>query len=534
MPDLSVSIGLLWDEPHIRGELICDHEVICMTDCCRSLKLNQFAGHFEVRAAASEPSESYGLRLAESLTREHAEQTLAFVSDFAANEDLLILDAGREWETESSSYDNRVWWPVIRVNSPEHAAHVMAALRERHELNPLGFAVVKLSEAKPAEYFEFTLGDFSAKVLEVRTRPLNDVAEFWLYDVPIGRGFHWEHKEQLEYRGSLRLFQPQGRDLTAVNILPLEQYLESAVGSEMRSDLPPAFSQAQAIAARSTVLATAGRHHRADGFDLCNDDHCQCYQGKQREAGAVVAPVRETAGKVLVYGTRSEEAKIRRSEDQNRSSLIAHRSSLLRVVDARYAKSCGGVSERYEEVWGAQDHPYFDVRPCGEFPVPDLTDEEHARAFVLSHPPAWCNDKLFPYPAPWDKDPLFRWRRETSCVELGRLVESKTGSRVGAIQSLHVKRRGPSGRILILEIVGNADSLVIYGELNIRRALSPSHLPSSFFVIDQSGDTVVFTGGGWGHGVGLCQLGAAAMAKAGKSVEGILEHYYPKSELRTL
>ena len=511
---LAVSIGLLWSEPHIRGELICDHEVICIT-CeggCRSLKLDKTAGRFEARAALSEPSESYGLRLAESLSREHAELTLSFVGDLAANEDLLMLEAGRQWETASGVLDNRVWWPVVRVNSPEHAANVTKLLRERHELNPLGFTVLKLNEAKPTEYFEFTLGDFSAKVLEVRTRPLNDVSVFWLYDVPIGRGFHWEHKEQLEYRGSLRLFQPQGRDLTAANILPLEHYLESAVGSEMRSDLPPAFSQAQAIAARSTVLATAGRHHRADGFDLCNDDHCQCYQGTSREANAVITPIKESAGRVLV-------------------SSFKFQVSSFRVVDARYAKSCGGVSERYEEAWGAEDHPYFDVRACGEFPVPDLTDENHARAFVLSHPPAWCNEKLFPYPEPWDKDPLFRWTREYDRAELGRLVESKTGTKIGVVKSLHVKRRGPSGRILILEITGDADSLVIYGELNIRRALSPSHLPSSFFVVDQNDDVIVLHGGGWGHGVGLCQLGAAAMAKAGRSVEQILEHYYPKAKL---
>ncbi len=526
---LSVSIGLLWEEPHIRGELICDHEVICITDCCRSLKFDQIAGYFEAHAVTSEPNESYGLRLAESLSREHAERTLSFVGDLAANEDLLMLEAGRQWETPNGTLDNRVWWPTVRVNSPEHAANVMEVLRARHELNVLGFTVVKLNEAKPAEYFEFTLGDFSAKVLEVRTRPLNDVAVFWLYDVPIGRGFHWEHKEQLEYRGSLKLFQPQGHDLTAVNILPLEMYLESAVGSEMRSDLPPAFSQAQAIAARSTVLATAGRHHRADGFDLCNDDHCQCYQGTYREANAVVAPIRDSAGKVLVSPYLSGGTK-----GGSASSFILHPSSFPRVVDARYAKSCGGVSELYEEAWGDEGPAYFAVRACGEFPVLDLTDEEHARAFVLSHPPAWCNDKLFPYPEPWDTDPLFRWQRTYSCAELGELIASKTGTKVGAIKSLHVKRRGSSGRILVLEIVGRSASFVIYGELNIRRALSSSHLPSSFFVFDIHGDTITLTGGGWGHGVGLCQLGAAAMAKAGRSVESILEHYYPHSELREL
>jgi stage II sporulation protein D len=166
--------------------------------------------------------------------------------------------------------------------------------------------------------------------------------------------------------------------------------------------------------------------------------------------------------------------------------------------------------------------------------VPDLSDEDHARAFVMSRPPAWCNEKLFPYPEPWDQDPLFRWSRTYSPAELGQIIEEKTGLHTGPVKLLHAKRRGASGRIIILEIAGEHELATIYGELNIRRALSPSHLPSSFFVVEHTGDVIALHGGGWGHGVGLCQLGAAAMAKAGKTVEGILDHYYPHTELRTL
>ncbi|MBU0508939.1 hypothetical protein KKH27_08900, partial [bacterium] len=286
-------------------------------------------------------------------------------------------------------------------------------------------------------------------------------------------------------------------------------YLESAVGSEMRSDLPAAFSQAQAIAARSTVLATANRHHFADGFDLCNDDHCQCYQGIAREAETVIAPIKESEGTVLV-------------------------SSFPRVIDARYAKSCGGVSERYEAVWGGEGPDYFAVRACGEYAVPDLTDEDAAREFLKSDPPAWCNPRVCSYPEPWDKDPLFRWEFAHTRREWGALIAEKTGLEVGALRELVPVRRGASGRILILEIVGEAERQRVYGELNIRRALSPSHLPSSFFVIHERGDSLVISGGGWGHGVGLCQLGASAMALRGWSVEKILEHYYPVSDLGRL
>jgi stage II sporulation protein D len=506
--NLLVSVGLLWDEPVITGELICDFRVECRTDCCRSLVLEKTAGHFEARTVDAPREEIYGIRLAESLSSDHAEETLHVIRESGKRFDLDIVEAGRIWP----QYDNRVWWPVVKLPSKTDAEHVLEELRAIEGLNPLGFAAVRLDTAAASNMFDITLGDFSARVLEVRAVPLNPESVFWLYDVPIGRGFHWERKEQLEYRGTLQLFYPGGKGLTAGNHLPLETYLESAVGSEMRSDLPPAFSQAQAICARSTVLATANRHHRSDGFDVCNDDHCQCYQGTKREANAVIEPVKQTAGQVLT------------------SSLIPHPSS-LRVVDARYAKSCGGISERYEAAWGEEGPDYFAVRTCGDFDGDDLSDELLARNFLLNPPPAWCNGEVYPYPDPWDKDPLFRWEFSRTKKEWGELLAEKTGKNIGAIESFHVVQRGKSGRILILKITGDTDEITLYGELNIRRALSPSHLPSSYFVVDAHADTLTLKGGGWGHGVGLCQLGAVAMARTGWSVEQILDHYYPGSEL---
>ncbi|HEY3295625.1 MAG TPA: SpoIID/LytB domain-containing protein [bacterium] len=499
----TVSVGLLWDEPVITGELICDFRIECRTDCCRSMTLDTTAGHFEVRAQKGKREQRYGVRLAESLSLHHAEQVLHAVRESGKAFDLEIVEAGKQWPP----YDNRVWWPVVKLGTPQDADEVLSALRCIEGLNPLGFAVVRLDTATAQEMFEVSIGDFSARVMEMRATPLNPESVFWLYNVPIGRGFHWERKEQLEYRGELHLFHPGGLGLTAANCLPLETYLESAVGSEMRSDLPPAFSQAQAICARSTVLATANRHHHSDGFDVCNDDHCQCYQGVKREANAVIAPVRETAGQILI--------------------------SSFRVVDARYAKSCGGISERYEAAWGEEGPDYFAVRTCGDFDGDDLSNEILARNFLLNPPPAWCNGEVYPYPDPWDKDPLFRWEFSRTRAEWGELLAEKTGRNLGAIKAFHVRQRGKSGRILILEIEGEAASSTIYGELNIRRALSPSHLPSSYFVVDEHGDTLTLKGGGWGHGVGLCQLGAVAMAQNGWSVAQILDYYYPGSELKT-
>ncbi|MBI5060355.1 hypothetical protein HZB60_11315 [candidate division KSB1 bacterium] len=590
---ITVDIGLLWGEAQITGELRGDFAVEGWTDCNRKFDLDRVSGAFSAflpptscGGAGGGESESphsdggtkgglgFAIRLAECFSPESAARVLNHVPTALSGDGVDVLEAGRMWQTGSQTFDNRVWWPVVKLASRGDAEPLLTQLRTVAALNPFGFTVVPLSESelgspptssggtKGGNLFACSLNDLSTQLIRLTARPLSDSARFALHHVPIGRGFHWERKETLEYRGALRIFgHPSvhggaggGLALTASNRLPLEHYLESAVGSEMRSDLPPAFSQAQAIAARSTVLATANRHHRADGFDLCNDDHCQCYQGVSREATAVVAPIRESAGRVLVTDT---SFIVHRSsvESESASSLIPHPSS-LRIVDARYAKSCGGISERYEACWGEDDHPYFAVRACGDFPVPDLTDEKNARAFVLSHPPAWCDGQLHPYPEPWDKDPLYRWKFRYTRVQLGELIARKTGANIGSVQSLEVRKRAASGRILILKIQGSASdssflvprsslepassliphpsSLTLYGELNIRRALSPSHLPSSCFVVDEVDDQITLTGGGWGHGVGLCQLGAAAMAKAGRTVEQILDHYYPGSELAIL
>jgi stage II sporulation protein D len=513
---LSVSIGLLWNESEIRGELRgpfhlrARMEAGVHTNVLHGLNKTggrggpplQISGAFCARAMEQAGVAQWGIRLAESLSPDHAERQLNSVLAHTTAFELDILEAGRTWESDGTALDNRVWWPVVKLATRDDAEPVLELLRTISTLDPLGFSIVRLDVTEPRDLFEFSCGDFSARVLDAQFIPASGSSLFRLHNVPIGRGFHWERKESLDYRGELKLFAGTN-GLTAVNVLPLETYLESAVGSEMRSDLPPAFSQAQAICARSTVLATAGRHHRADGFDLCNDDHCQCYQGVQREAGAVIAPIRDTAGQILAHGER--------------------------VVDARYAKSCGGISERYEAAWGAEGPDYFAVRACGDFAVPDLRDESAARAFLEDAPPAWCNPRSHPYPEPWDKDPLYRWEFRYDKRELGELIARKTSHEVGNVRSLSVLKRGASGRILILEIEGSTRTQRIYGELNIRRALSASHLPSSFFVCDDAGDSLILRGGGWGHGVGLCQLGACAMAKAGWSVEQILAHYYPGS-----
>ncbi len=514
---INISVGLLWNESEIRGTLNGRFHAQCFTECNRWLDQQTISGDLLARANnTSQPQQQWAIRLGECLSQSSAEKVLNKIVSADVLAQGEILEAGKKWETKLGVLDNRVWWPVIKLDSRDEAAQVMSVLRGTH---PIGLTVVRLTRPEMKTRFEFSLSDFSTTVVRVKLVPLDSDASFTLQNVPIGRGFHWERREPLTYRGELELFATPDGGVSAANRLPLEQYVETAVGSEMRHDLPAAFSQAQAVAARSTVLATANRHHYSDGFDLCHDDHCQCYQGIVREADAVIEPIRATSGNVLVFTPPNPPAEARGNQ---------------RIADARYAKSCGGASDLFVEVWGEEEPGYFAVRPCGEFHVPNLSDEKTAADFLLHPPRAFCNPVDHPYPHPWDEDELFRWTREYDKAELGALLTRKTGLNIGAVEQLTVKHRSPSGRITALDLRGSAGSATLYGELEIRRALSPSHLPSSYFITHIAGDTITLKGGGWGHGVGLCQLGAVAMAKEGWSMENILAHYYPNTKLASL
>ncbi|HEB83535.1 MAG TPA: SpoIID/LytB domain-containing protein, partial [Bacteroidetes bacterium] len=337
---------------------------------------------------------------------------------------------------------------------------------------------------------------------------------FTLAEVRIGIEFHWDHLETLSFRGVLELL-PDGDTLTAVNELPIEEYLASLLGSEMREDWPLDALTAQAVAARSTVLATRGRHHYGEAFDLCHDDHCQCYRGVSRESDLARRALEASRGALLVHGGR--------------------------VADARYAKSCGGVTEAYSSAWEGWNPPCLRPVVCGPLDgapgasVEDLwvAGDETLRE-RLESPPLWaaCNPKAVRYPASsGEMEALFRWRVSLSREELRGLINTRIGRDLGYITALQPLERGSSGRVIHLRIVGKKGSVTVGKELRIRRLLSPSHLPSSAFIVNDTGDEFHLEGIGWGHGVGLCQLGAAALAARGWSWERLLAHYYPGTRL---
>jgi len=361
-------------------------------------------------------------------------------------------------------------------------------------------------------------------------------ATFAIKGVTIGVGFHWEQRERQTFPGDLTLLALGDGKITAINELPVETYLQSVVSSEMSDEAPPEFLSAHAIASRSWLVAMLQRKGKtggcensdADGekevirwydredhdfFDVCADDHCQRYQGTGNRAGGnAAAAVRATRGVFLIH------------EGQ--------------ICDARYHKACGGMTEDYQTCWEPKDVPYLSHVCDSARPFAPLRTEQEAADWILSVPDSWCNvkdDNLLKRILPaYDRKTadFFRWRVEYKREELEEIILRKSGRDFGVLQEIVPLQRGPSGRISSLRLEGTKAKLVVGKELEIRRWLSPSHLYSSAFIVERkngfSGAPAgfVFHGAGWGHGVGLCQIGAAAMAARGFNAEEILRHYF--------
>lgn len=318
-------------------------------------------------------------------------------------------------------------------------------------------------------------------------------ASFILYDVVIGIDFHWQQKRTLKFAGGLK-FIVEGDCITAVNCIGMENYLLSVISSEMKSSSSLELLKAHAVISRSWLLARMEERksggaapHRE--FDVCADDHCQRYQGLAMAVGE----------------------SVRRAIDQTWGQVLRYRGALC---DTRYSKCCGGRTELYSTCWEDKDFPYLQS-------VEDrFCDCEHSEIL-----PQVLND--------YDMRTMdfHDWTVRYSREELSTLVHRRTGVDYGEILSLEPVERGPSGRIKYLRINGTKHSAVIGKELAIRRALSETHLKSSAFEVMADGDFFVLRGRGWGHGVGLCQIGAAVMASEGYDYRQILSHYYVGAEV---
>ncbi len=365
---------------------------------------------------------------------------------------------------------------------------------------------------------------------------------FILHDVVIGINFHWERKVQQTFAGSLKFIVEHGK-VCAVNVIGVEDYLLSVISSEMKSSATLEFLKAHAVISRSWVMSQVANRKKAasavpagelnstpsvvtslnqednaaegeveeyikwfdhddhKNFDVCADDHCQRYQGIGMAVGENVRKaIDETWGKVLMWNGE--------------------------ICDCRFYKSCGGKTELFSTCWDDVDYPYLPA-------LADAPDhDEHAHCFCDTHDEEILSQVLNDYDL--ETKDFYHWTVEYGREELSELVKKRSGIDFGTIQDLIPMEAGPSGRLWKMKIVGSKKTMIIGKELIIRRWLSDSHLKSSAFTVKWEGDKVILDGFGWGHGVGLCQIGAAVMSTKGYNFEEILYHYYPNSELKVI
>lgn len=341
-----------------------------------------------------------------------------------------------------------------------------------------------------------------------------------LHNLLIGEGFHWQRRLEARLRGRVGMLPEPQRNIHAVNILPVEDYLLSVIGSEMNPNAPIEFLKAHALISRSWALRkilvkgvsdSAGRvlnenevrdweeSDSHQGFDVCSDDHCQRYQGLPLSVPeAARNAISATRGEVIVDG-RGE------------------------VADARFSKCCGGRTERFSACWADMDYDYLQVRPDEWCDLSDMRPDDRA---------AFLNIVLKDYDR---ATPDFHdWRVKIAKSDIRERIKSRYGVDTGDVEALEITERGGSGRVTRLRVKGADKDFLIGKELQVRRLLSASCLYSSWFDVKDGGEFFILDGHGWGHGVGLCQIGAARMAYEGKDYREILNYYYPDTEIKKL
>ena len=445
---------------------------------------------------------------------------------------------------------NRIIWRLTRTQ-PMLEVGIMSGKKLVFEILPdgAGKRTASLREGK-IEYGGALYDElyFDAETLSTMFAE----PSFILHDVTIGVGFHWERKETQKFAGALKIIVDRG-NLTAVNVVGVEDYLLSVISSEMSASASEEFLKAHAVISRSWVMAqiASSRRHKSGtvpegvcnvpsmmldldrkfspdavrtigamsfinmatgpcraeyikwydhedhhSFDVCADDHCQRYQGLTRATGSAV----------------------RKAIDSTWGQVLMHDGTLC---DARFSKCCGGRMEQFSTCWEDKDYPYLQ-------PLPDTPGhDEGGECFCCTQDKDILSQVLNGY----DQETVdfYRWKVEYDKKELGELIARRSGKDIGTVIDMEPLQRGPSGRIYKLCITGTKGSLVVGKELEIRRILSGSHLKSSAFEVRHDGDMIILEGSGWGHGVGLCQIGAAVMASKGYTYKEILKHYYPES-----
>jgi stage II sporulation protein D len=439
------------------------------------------------------------------------------------------------------------------MNEPNVSIGILNAKEIRFDL---------FGEFKVAGWDKKFSGKFKAKINGDRIKIIQDSKEiasfqnitffpgdfetesFLLRDVIIGKNFHWERKENQRFRGRLN-FIIENENITAINILPIEEYLTSVISSEMNPNSSLELLKAHAIISRGWLLAQFEKRNkkavneiitddeiirwydREDhiNYDLCADDHCQRYQGISKIVNDnAVSAISKTRGLVLKY--------------------------MDEICDTRYSKCCGGVTESFENAWESVSHPYLSSLIDYKFEHNDeennLRKERFAEKWIKSSPQSFCNTNnkkiLSTVLVNFDQstENFFRWKVEYSQEELTQLIKTKSGIDFGEIVDLIPVERGNSARIIKLKIIGTKKTITIGKELEIRKMLSQTHLYSSAFIVTKENvangvpEKFILQGAGWGHGVGLCQIGAAVMGELGYSFDEILSHYFKETAIHKI
>lgn len=425
------------------------------------------------------------------------------------------------------------------MNNPEISVGILSATRIEFILDgEFNFEGRTYAGKHQIEYADGKILFNGQPFDKVQLIPKSENSIFTLLDVVIGIGFHWERKESQRFEGKLE-FIVEGEKITAINRIPIESYLISVISSEMSATSSLELLKAHAVISRSWMLSQIEKKNNLEqsntaytsdtrtetewikwwdredhaNFDVCADDHCQRYQGITRASTsleAVKAAVNSTHGILLTFDGK--------------------------ICDARFSKCCGGAVEEFDNCWEPVKHPYLTkLYDNSNGVLPNLSVNANAEEWIRTSPEAFCNSKeaevLSQVLNNYDQETadFYRWKVEYTTKQITDLAKRKIGVDFGEIQELLPLERGTSGRILRLKVVGKLKTLILGKELLIRKAFSESHLYSSAFVVDKTSDGFILTGAGWGHGVGLCQIGAAVMAHKGYSYNEILNHYFPNA-----
>jgi SpoIID/LytB domain protein len=425
------------------------------------------------------------------------------------------------------------------MNNPEISVGILSATRIEFILDgEFNFEGRTYAGKHQIEYTNCKILFDGQSFNKVQFIPKSENSIFTLLDVVIGIGFHWERTENQRFEGKLE-FIVEGEKITAINRIPIESYLISVISSEMSATSSLELLKAHAVISRSWMLSQIEKKNNLEqsntaytsdtrtetewikwwdredhaNFDVCADDHCQRYQGITRASTsleAVKAAVNSTHGILLTFDGK--------------------------ICDARFSKCCGGAVEEFDNCWEPVKHPYLTkLYDNSNGVLPNLSVNANAEEWIRTSPEAFCNSKeaevLSQVLNNYDQETadFYRWKVEYTTKQITDLAKRKIGVDFGEIQELLPLERGTSGRILRLKVVGKLKTLILGKELLIRKAFSESHLYSSAFVVDKTSSGFVLTGAGWGHGVGLCQIGAAVMAHKGYSYNEILNHYFPNA-----